>query len=687
VSSGKLPNVVQTKPRDPALRVAELREKIRHHAHRYYVLDDPEVSDAQYDALVEELAALEAEHPELVTVDSPTKEVGAPPSVLFAPVQHRIRMFSLDNASSPEDLRAWEARLVRELGRAPEGYACELKIDGLAISLTYERGRLVCGATRGDGTMGEDVTANLHTIDAVPSRLRGKGPEVLEVRGEVYMSYDAFEALNARQADSGARLFANPRNAAAGSVRQKDPRVTASRALSIWIYQLGYVEGGPVLQRHSETLAWLSSLGLPTNPASARVDDLEGVERYVKEAEADRHERAYQTDGVVIKVDALGEQRELGFTAKAPRWAIAYKFPPEEQVTKLQAIEINIGRTGAATPFAVLEPVFVGGATVALATLHNEDEIHRKDVRIGDYVTVRRAGDVIPEVVGPVVSRRTGAETAWTMPSQCPFCDSPIVRVEGEKVARCTGGFECPSRAREYLFHFASRGGMDIEGMGYKTIDLLLARNLIETPGDIFFLQGDELLAEPGWGKLSVENLMSAIERARDRPLARLLVALGVRHVGTTVARLLAQHYRSLDRVLAASEEELAGIEGIGPIIARSLRQWAEQPENLALVERLRDGGVRFEDPEPTGVRLDLLQGVTLVITGTLEHFGRDEAKAAVIERGGKVTSSVSKKTTAVVVGESPGSKLQKAEQLGVPIVDETTFSRLLEEGPEVLTT
>lgn len=675
------------KRKDPAQRVVQLRDEIRHHADRYYVLDDPEISDAQYDALVEELAALEAAHPELATPDSPTRRVGAPPSEAFAPVHHRARMFSLDNAASPEDLRAWEARLVRELGRRPDGYSCELKIDGLAISLTYEDGHLVCGATRGDGTVGEDVTANLRTLDAVPLRLRGEVPKLLEVRGEVYMPYAAFEALNARQADSGGRLFANPRNAAAGSVRQKDPKITASRALSIWIYQLGTREGGPDLARHGETLEWLRSLGLRTNPASTRVDDLAGVERYVREAEQQRHAREYQTDGVVIKVDSLVEQRALGFTAKAPRWAIAYKFPPEEQVTRLSSIDINIGRTGAATPFAVLEPVFVGGATVTLATLHNEGEIHRKDVRIGDYVTVRRAGDVIPEVVGPVVSRRTGEEQRWSMPPRCPFCQSEIVRTEGEKVARCTGGFECPSRVREYLFHFASRGAMDIDGMGYKTIDLLLARGLIRTPGDIFFLQGDHLLEEPGWGKLSVDKLMSAIDRARDRPLARLLVALGVRHVGSTVGRVLAQHYRRLDRVLAATEEELASIEGIGPTIAQSIRQWAEQPENQALVERLRAGGVRFEDPEPAGVQIDLLKGVTLVVTGTLARFGREEAKAAVIERGGKVTSSVSKKTTAVVVGESPGSKLQKAEQLGVPILDEEMFARLLDEGPAVLET
>ena len=670
---------------DAAERVVQLREAIRHHARRYFVLDEPEISDAQYDALVEELAELEAEHPELVTADSPTQRVGAPPSELFAPVQHRVRMFSLDNAASLEELRAWEARLVRGLDRAPDGYACELKIDGLAISLTYEDGRLTRGATRGDGTTGEDVTANLRTLEAVVSRLKGKPPAVLEVRGEVYMSYAAFEALNARQAEQGGRLFANPRNAAAGSVRQKDPRITASRALSMWVYQLGVVEGGPALRRHTETLEWLASLGLRINPGSTAVDDLSGVERYVLQAEQERHAREYQTDGVVIKVDSLADQRALGFTAKAPRWAVAYKFPPEEQVTRLKEISINIGRTGAATPFAVLEPVFVGGATVGLATLHNEDEVHRKDVREGDWVTVRRAGDVIPEVVGPVVSRRTGTERPWSMPSHCPSCGSPIVRVTGEKVARCSGGFTCPSRVRETLFHFAGRGAMDIEGMGYKTIDLLLERGLVETPGDIFFLDGESLLGESGWGRLSVDKLMQAIDRARDRPLARLLVALGIRHVGSTVAQVLAQHHRSLDRVLQASEEELAAIEGIGPTIAHSIRQWAELPETQALVERMRSGGVRFEDPEPAGITTDLLQGVTLVITGTLEGFDREQAKMAVVQRGGKVTSSVSKKTTAVVVGESPGSKLQKAEQLGVPTIDEATFVRLLDEGPKVL--
>lgn len=687
-----LPGTVTQSPSNPssankksAKRVEELREQIEHHAYRYYVLDAPEVSDAQYDAMMQELAELEEAHPELVSPDSPTQRIGAPPSDVFAPVQHRSRMFSLDNANDDEELEAWAARVERELGRPPSGYSCELKIDGLAVSLTYEHGKFTLGATRGDGTTGEDVTGNLRTIDAIPLKLRKKAPALIEVRGEVYMSTEAFERLNERQAETGGRLFANPRNAAAGSVRQKDPKITASRDLSIWIYQLGTIENGDMPPSHTETLEYLRSLGLRVNPASEHLKDLEAVKRWVGDALKKRHERGYDTDGVVIKVDDLGEQRELGYTSKAPRWAIAYKFPPEEQVTRLKDIAINIGRTGAATPFAVLEPVFVGGATVSMATLHNADEVKRKDVRIGDYVTVRRAGDVIPEVVGPVESRRSGEEKEWSMPERCPFCNNPIVRPEGEKVARCTGGFDCPSRVREYLFHFAGRGAMDIDGLGYKTIDLLLEHDLIANPGDIFFLKPEDLLGFEGWGQTSVNNLMEAIDRARDRPLHRLLAALGVRHVGATVARLLAQRYRRLEAILDASEEELSSVEGIGPTIANSLTRWSESEDNRALVRRLIEGGVRTEDPVPEGVDTTLLQGTTLVLTGTLENFSREEAKNAVLERGGKVTSSVSKKTSAVVAGESPGSKLDKANKLGVPVLDEAAFARLLTEGPSVL--
>ncbi len=670
---------------DP-LTVEELRDQIRYHAHRYYVLDAPEISDADYDALLRRLIAIETEHPELVTPDSPTQRIGAPPSALFAPVVHRQPMFSLDNAESIEDLRSWEERAVRQLGRSPNGYVCELKIDGLAVSLTYEDGTLVKAATRGDGTIGEDITANVRTIESVPLRLFGDKPGIVEVRGEIYLPISAFEALNAAQLESGQKVFANPRNAAAGSVRQKDPTVTASRDLAIWVYQLGFIEGGPTFVRHWETMEYLAALGFRVNPASSAVSDLTAVEQYVAAFEDDRHRLDYQTDGVVIKVDDLGDQAELGFTAKAPRWAIAYKFPPEEQITTLKSIEVGVGRTGRVTPYAVLEPVFVGGVTVTNATLHNEDEVHRKDVRIGDQVIVRRAGEVIPEIVGPVVSLRTGNETVWNMPDDCPFCGNPIVLPEGEKVARCTGGLECPSRLREWLAHFAGRSAMDIDGMGYKTIDLLIEEGLIADPADIFFLQPDALLGREGWGELSVSKLMAGIDAARDRPPARLLIGLGIRHVGGTVARALARAFGSIDALLEASEDDIAAIDGVGPTIAASVRDWAQSPETAPLVEKLRRGGLRLADEPVETEGSDLLDGITLVVTGTLEGFSRDEAKAAVEDRGGKVTGSVSKNTTAVVAGASPGgSKMTKAADLGIPVIEEEIFNRLLSEGPRIL--
>lgn len=665
---------------DPAASVEELRQQVRYHGHRYHVLDQPEISDKSYDDLVGRLEALESQHPELITPDSPTQRVGAPPSELFASIVHRERMFSLDNSESMDDLEAWERRLGRILGTEPDGYVCELKVDGLAVSLTYEDGVLVRGATRGDGSTGEDITASLRTIESIPLRLFGDGPAVIEVRGEVYMPLDAFDELNRRQLEAGDRVFTNPRNAAAGSVRQKDPAITSERALAVWMYQIGYVEGAPAFERHFESLAYLADLGLRINPASKTVPDLDSVQAYVERAETDRRGLDYQTDGVVIKVDGLAAQAELGFTAKAPRWAIAFKFPPEEQITRLRDIQINIGRTGAATPFAVLEPVFVGGANIGLATLHNEDEVHRKDVRVGDYVIVRRAGDVIPEIVGPVMSRRTGDEKKWRMPRKCPFCGNPIARLEGEKVARCTGGFECPSRVREWLAHFAGRGGMDIDGLGYKTVDLLLREGLVDDPADIFFLKPDDLLGFEGWGEISVGNLLAGIDAARERPIARLLVALGIRHVGGTVARLLAREFRSIERLMNASVEELAAVEGVGPIIAESFHVWSEDDDNRQLMARFDEAGVRLADPEPE-VASDLLQGVAIVLTGTLPNLSRDEAKTAIEDRGGRVTASVSGRTTALVAGDSPGSKLAKAEQLSVPVLDEAGLRQLLKKG------
>ena len=668
---------------DPISRIEMLRESIRYHLHRYHVLDAPEISDAEFDSLLRELIGLEEAHPELVTADSPTQRVGGISDSAFSEVIHRRRMFSLDNAESTEDLEAWAERLDRGLGGAPSGYTCELKIDGLAVSLTYEDGSFTVGATRGDGVTGEDVTANLRTIKSIPLRLLGENiPAVLEVRGEVFMPIAAFDELNKAQAAAGDRLYVNPRNAAAGAVRQKDPAMTASRNLAIWVYQVGDVEGGPDLDSHTAQLQWLGGLGLPVNPASEHVDDLAGVVSYVGGAEQGRHDLAYQTDGVVVKVDRLAEQRELGFTARSPRWAIAYKFPPEEQTTILRSIEINVGRTGAVTPYAVLEPVFVGGATVTNATLHNQDEIARKDLRVGDTVVVRRAGDVIPEVVAPVPSLRTGEEVPWSMPTVCPFSGHPIERREGDAKAYCAGGFDCPSRVREWLAHFSGRGAMDIEGLGYKTVDLLMAEGLVSDPADIYTLRADQLLEFEGWGETSVTNLMGAIDAARDRPLAKLLFGLGIPHVGGTVARLLAGRFRSLDAILAASEDELAALDGVGPEIVGSIRSWAADDANVRLVAKLRDAGVRLTDPEPQGVDTAMLEGVSVVLTGTLAGFTRDEAREAIEDRGGRVTSSVSKKTSAVVAGASPGSKLAKAEQLGVPVLDEEALRRLLDEGP-----
>ncbi|HJR92925.1 MAG TPA: NAD-dependent DNA ligase LigA [Acidimicrobiia bacterium] len=681
---------METAETRPETRIAQIREQIHEANHRYYVLDDATLADAEYDDLMWELRSLEEQHPDLIVPDSPTQIVGTSmaPST-FAAVEHLRPLFSLDNADSMADLETWAARMERQLGSMPTDYATELKIDGLAVVLVYENGRFVRGATRGDGTTGEDITANLRTVEDIPKRLAGdQVPSLLEVRGEVFMSFDAFEELNKIQAEAGQRLFTNPRNAAAGSVRMKDASITARRRLGIWVYQAGIIDGGPELSTHTETMDYLGSLGFVVNPASQSVPDLAGIEAYVRKAEKDRHDHPYQTDGVVIKVDSLDLQATLGFTARAPRWAIAYKFPPEERTTTLRDIQVNVGRTGAVTPFAVLDPVFVGGANVGMATLHNQDQVAQKDVRIGDQVIVRRAGDVIPEVVGPVVSARTGEEKVWSMPTKCPFCGNPIVRNPGEAVARCTGGFDCPSRLREWLFHFASRGGMDIEHVGYKTIDLLLRQDLISDPADIFTFDPAVLLEEEGWGEISVANLAGAIAGAKDRPAARLLTALGIRHVGSTVARRIIRGVGSIVGLLDADAGSIAEIEGVGPVIAAEVARWFEDPVNRELVERLAAAGVRMaDDVADTGTpSSSALDGVSLVVSGTLGGYSRDGAKEAIEAAGGKASGSVSSKTTALVVGESPGAaKISKAQELGVPIIDEETFSRLLAEGPSAL--
>jgi len=670
---------------DSAARAAELRAFLRHHNYQYHVLDSPVIPDIEFDEALRELQAIEAARPELVVADSPTQQVGGMVSEAFAAVTHRERMFSLDNVDNVESLEAWRTRIVRLLGRDPSGYSCELKIDGLAISITYEAGHLVRAATRGDGVTGEDITANVRTMENIPHVLSGDPPAVIEVRGEIYMPVSAFDELNERQADDGKPPYVNPRNTAAGSVRQKDPAVTGSRRLLLWAYQIGYLQGGPALESHTAQMEWLTTLGLPVNPENRTVETIEAVEAYVRRAEEQRHVHDYDTDGIVIKVDNLVDQRTLGFTAKSPRWAVAYKLPPEEKATTLLDIKINVGRTGAVTPYAVLDPVFVGGVTVTNATLHNESEVHRRDVRPGDTVIVRRAGDVIPEVVGPVLSRRPEGLAEWNMPKRCPFCDHPLVLPEGEAKAKCTGGYECPSRIREHLAHFAGRGAMDIEGLGYKTVDLLLSEGLIRDPADVFTLKPEDLLGREGWGETSVSNLLAAIDAAKDQEVARLLTGLGIDHVGGTVSRVLARRFGSIEALAAASDEDIMQIEGIGPEIAGSVAGWFDDPDNIQLIDKFRAAGVRMEDPTLESEGSDLLDGVTVVITGSLEGFSRAEAKAAVEALGGKVTGSVSGKTSALIAGASPGSKQVKAEDLGVPVLEEAAFLRLLDEGPSAL--
>jgi DNA ligase (NAD+) len=669
-------------PQGTAERVEQLREEIRYHNRLYHELDQPVIPDAEYDALVRELLALESEFPELVTQDSPTQQVGGAPSTTFAAVEHRVRMMSLDNAMDLSELEAWGARLERRLADvdvAPS-YACELKFDGLAISIRYEGGRLVQAATRGNGRVGEDVTPNVRTISVVPERLEKGAPEVLEVRGEVYLPIAEFTALNQRLEAEGKPTYANPRNTAAGSLRQKDAAITASRNLAFWSYQLGEVVGAPRFDRHSESMAFLASLGLPVNPEARVIDTLDEVYEACQAWQARRHDLPYEVDGAVVKVDALSVQHQLGATSKAPRWAIAYKFPPEERTTLLKGIEVSIGRTGKATPFAVLEPVFVGGSTVAVATLHNEDQVQAKDVRPGDTVIVRKAGDVIPEVVGPVLADRRRNARKWKFPTTCPVCGEPLVRLEGESDTFCTN-LECPRRRAASIEHFVSRGAMDIEGLGEQRVQLFLELGLLTDVASIYTLDFEKIRALEGFGDISVDNLRKAIEASKTRPLANLLFGLNIRHVGGAGAEVLARHFGSIDRLLDASAEEITAVEGIGPVIAQSAHEFFASPGNRELIERLHAAGLEMEGPVAPTLEQTLV-GLSVVVTGTLEGWSRDEVAAEIKARGGKSPGSVSKKTTAVVVGEGPGaSKLTKAEELGVPILDEAGFAHLLATG------
>ncbi|MBI3256962.1 MAG: NAD-dependent DNA ligase LigA, partial [Actinobacteria bacterium] len=657
---------------DPASLAARLTAEIAHHNDRYYHLDDPEIADAEFDALVRRLLAVEAAHPELVTPDSPTQRVGAAPSSLFTPVAHEVPMMSLENAFSFEELDAWGERLERRASRAGS-FVCELKIDGVAMSLRYERGRYVRAGTRGDGRVGEDVTENVRTIASVPDRLTGDAPTLIEVRGEVYMPLSAFDALNKRQAAKGDRLFANPRNSSAGSLRQKDPSVTASRELALFSYDIGAIKGGRRLATHTETLAWLADLGLPVNPEIRTVDSLDGVRTFCRHWLEHRHDLDYEIDGVVVKVDDLALRAELGMTSKAPRWAIAYKFPPEERTTRLLSIMVSIGRTGRATPFAQLEPVVVAGSTVSQATLHNEDQVRAKDVRPGDVVIVRKAGDVIPEVVKPVLSERPDGLPTWTFPRSCPRCGEVLVRDEGESDTFCIN-VDCPAQRLARLVHFGSRSAMDIEHLGERTAAQLLDAGLVADPSDLYRLSVADLIDLEGFGSISAGNLIEAIDASRTRPLANLLFALNIRHLGPTGAELLARAFGHLDRIAGASVEELAQVEGIGEVIARSVVDFFSVEATTSLVDRLRRAGVEMGRVDAPSVP-QVLVGQSIVVTGTLEGFSRDEAEEAIKSRGGRSPGSVSAKTTAVVVGEAPGaSKLAKATQLGVPVIEESAF-------------
>ncbi|MFP5397905.1 MAG: NAD-dependent DNA ligase LigA [Gammaproteobacteria bacterium] len=675
---------------DPAQRAAELRALIQHHDHRYYVLDAPEIPDAEYDRLFRELQAIEAEHPRLRTPDSPTQRVGGAALEGFTPVRHAVPMLSIrtETDTTAGGARAFDARVRRELGLADGDaaveYACELKFDGLAINLRYEAGVLAKAATRGDGETGEDVTRNVRTIGAIPLRLAGVAAPVLEVRGEVYMRRDDFEALNARQRQRGGKTFVNPRNAAAGAVRQLDPAVARERPLSFFAYGLGEVRGWGTPATHGATLDALAAMGVPVEPHRAVVRGADGLVAFHREVAALRDVLPFDIDGVVYKVNRLDQQRALGFVTREPRWAVAHKYPAQEQMTVLRGIEVQVGRTGKLTPVAKLEPVFVGGTTVSNATLHNEDEARRKDVRVGDTVIVRRAGDVIPEVVGVVPDRRPlDAGPPFDMHAllrgRCPVCGSQIVREPGEVDWRCSGGLYCAAQRKQALLHFASRRAMDIEGLGDRLVDQLVDGGLIRTLPELYKLGVAQLAALERMADRSAANLVAALERSKHTTLARFLYALGIRHVGEATAKDLARHFGSIDRIMDASVDELLQVRDVGPVVAQSIRTFFDQPHHREVVEQLRAAGVRWDehDGAPPADALPLA-GKTLVLTGTLPTLSRDEAKALIEAAGGKVSASVSKKTHLVVAGAEAGSKLDKARELGVAVIDEDALRALL---------
>jgi DNA ligase (NAD+) len=664
-------------------RVGSLRDQIRHHNHQYHVLDQPEVPDAEYDRLVRELEDLETEYPELVTPDSPTQRVGAEPIKAFGTVKHELPMLSLDNAFSEDALREFHRRVTARLKieKATDlSYSAEPKLDGAAVSLLYENGQLVRGATRGDGTTGEDITHNVRTIASVPLQLLGKGyPVSLEVRGEVFMPRAGFRAFNEQASQNGEKTFVNPRNAASGSLRQLDPRLTAGRPLDIYFYSVGKVDGGKLPKLHSQILDQLQEWGFKVCPERRVVNGIEGCMEFYADIGARRNDLAYDIDGVVYKIDRLDYQQALGFVSRAPRWAIAHKFPAQEELTIVRDIEFQVGRTGAVTPVARLEPVFVGGVTVSNATLHNMDELHRKDVRVGDTVIVRRAGDVIPEVVKVIKERRPKRTRIVKEPQLCPVCGSAVAREQNEAVARCTGGLFCAAQRAESLKHFVSRRAMDIEGLGRKLIDQLVALDRLKTPADIFGLDREELTGMERMGEKSAAKLVAAIEKSKGTTLARFLYALGIREVGEATAASIAAHYGGLKAIMAANEEGLQSVPDVGPVVASRIQAFFAEKHNQDVIARLIKSGVHWPESKPVaGSDTGPLSGKTFVLTGTLSSMTRDEAKDKIQALGGKVTGSVSKKTDFVVYGDNAGSKLTKAQKLGIDTINEVEMQKLL---------
>lgn len=659
-------------------RVEQLRSELHYHNYRYYVLDDPVITDQEYDALMRELMELEELYPELIVPDSPTQRVGHAPADQFATVRHAQPMLSLSNAFDEDEVSAFVDRVRRQAGQDLE-FVCELKIDGLAVSLDYENGVFVRGATRGDGQEGEDISANLRTVRSIPLRLNK--PVTLNVRGEVYMPRADFECLNAEREAAGESLFANPRNAAAGSLRQLDPKVTASRNLDGFFYAL-VMNGGP--NTHYEALQYLRELGLKTNPHIKLCRSLDEIQAFIEHWTSRRSELPYEIDGIVIKVNDLAVQNELGTTARSPRWAIAYKFPAEQVITKVVAIEVQVGRTGTLTPLAHLEPVQVAGSTVSRATLHNADIVAQRDVRVGDYVVVQKAGDVIPEIVRSLPERRTGVEVPFEMPTECPACGAPVVRVPGEAATRCVNQ-ACPAQRTEGLIHFASRGAMDIEGLGPAVIEQLLNAGLVKTPADLYRLTKEQLLELERFGDKSASNLLEAIDASKGRPLSRLIFALGIRHVGAEVARELAQHFGSIHKLAEAGIDELTAVPAVGEKIAQSVVEYFSNPANQRLIQELGELGVSLEDvPAKTGQNA-ALDGLTFVVTGKLERFSREEIQERLRDLGANVTSSVSRKTDYLVAGEKAGSKLERAQSLGIPVLsEEDLLDFLRDRGVEI---